>query len=273
MLRLSAVFVVALAACFACTPRAEPPTELILATTTSVYETGLLDSLIDRFDAATGIQVKPIAVGSGAALMMAARGDADAVLTHDPEAEAKALAAGDLIRRVHIMHNDFLLVGPATDPVGAKDAPDLLESMRRVAARGTFVSRGDASGTETRERMLWKAAGLSVDSIRGRIETGQGMSATLYVTNERQAYTLVDRGTWLTLHARVTLIPIADGDPRLLNQYSSYAVNPARHPGVKVEAASRWLEFLVTPEIQRYIGDYGRARLGGQLFVPDALRE
>jgi tungstate transport system substrate-binding protein len=257
----------------ACSSTAGERSEIILATTTSAYETGLLDTLIDRFTASTGIQVKAIAVGSGAALMMAERGDADATLTHDPDAEARYVAAGHLVEGRALMHNDFLLVGPASDPAGVAGVTDAAEGMRRVAAGGEFVSRGDGSGTEACELKLWQEAGVIVDSIARRLETGQGMSATLYVASDRQAYTLVDRGTWLTLKNRVDLVTQSEGDPRLRNNYSVHLVSPDLHPGIRAEPARQFLAYLVSPAAQQVIADFGRTRLGGQLFVPDALGE
>jgi tungstate transport system substrate-binding protein len=257
----------------ACASSADERTEIILATTTSAYETGLLDTLIDQFRTSTGIGVKPIAVGSGAALMMAERGDADATLTHDPAAEARYVAAGHLVEGGRLMHNDFLLVGPAADPAGVAGITDAVEAMRRVAARGPFVSRGDGSGTESRELWLWEEAEVNVDTVRGRVETGQGMSATLYVANDRRSYTLVDRATWLALRGRVELEPLSEGDPRLRNDYSVHLVNPALHPGTRVGPARRFLEFMHSPAAQRVIAQFGRERLGGQLFIPDALGE
>ena len=205
--------------------------------------------------------------------MMAERGDADAILTHDPVAEARYVAAGHLVEGRALMHNDFLLVGPASDPAGVAASDDVVEAMRLVAARGEFVSRGDGSGTEACELRLWQEAGVNLDSIAKRVETGQGMSATLYVASDRQAYTLVDRGTWLTLRNRVDLVPLSEGDTRLLNEYSIHLVSPELHPGTRTEPARRFLDYLVSPEAQQLIGDFGRDRLGGQLFMTDALGE
>lgn len=254
----------------ACGRGAGAPPDLILATTTSVYETGLLDSLLARFTAESGVGVKPISVGSGAALAMAARGDADVVLSHDPAAERRAVEAGYLLPGRRVMHNDFLIVGPAEDPADVGGTASLDEAMRRLAEAGEFVSRGDGSGTESREAQLWKAAGRDTAQLDRRIETGQGMSATLYVANERGAYTLVDRGTWLTLRGRVALAPLLEGDVRLLNVYSAFPVNPSRHPTVQPDPARRLVDFLVAPATQAYIGEFARERLGGQLFVPSA---
>lgn len=253
----------------ACSPRGDTPS-LIVATTTSVYESGLLDSLIQRFEATHRVTVKPISVGSGAALVMAARGDADLVITHDPAAEARARAAGDLLARVPLMHNDFLVVGPKSDPADFGGVMNVEGIFHALARSGVFVSRGDGSGTETRERMLWDRAGVDPDSLPNRIETGQGMSATLFVANERQAYTLVDRATWLTLRRQVALVPFAEGDSLLLNFYSAHPVNPARHAGVQAALARQFIAFLVSPAAQQYIGQFAVQRLGGQLYVPDA---
>ncbi len=245
---------------------------MVLATTTSVYDTGLLDSLLAVFTAQSGITVKPIAVGSGAALEMARRGEADAVLVHDPVAEKQAVHRGDLIEGRRIMHNDFLLVGPPSDPAHAAGR-SIADAMTAIAARGTFVSRGDGSGTESRERALWALTHLDPDTLSSRTETGQGQAATLYVTSERGAYTLTDRGTWLTLRHRVHLVPQIQGDPALLNIYTAYVVNPAVHQHVHPALARAFIAFLASDAAQRLIGRFGRERLGGQLFVPDLLHE
>ncbi|CAN5902471.1 substrate-binding domain-containing protein [soil metagenome] len=246
--------------------------DLVLATTTSTQDSGLLDSLLPVFRAESGIEVKVIAVGSGAALAMARTGDADAVLTHAPEAERPYVESGDLVEGRRIMHNDFLLVGPANDPAGIRCA-DLATAMRRIAAAGTFVSRGDGSGTEKKELELWKASGVAPQRIGRREETGQGMGATLLVASERRGYTLTDRGTYLALHERLELVPLVEGDPRLLNVYHAYVVNPARHAKVKPREARALVEFLASGPAQAMIGSYGRARYGQPLFFPDAAKE
>jgi tungstate transport system substrate-binding protein len=245
---------------------------MVLATTTSVYDTGLLDSLLAVFEPESGIHVKPIAVGSGAALDMARRGEADAVLVHDPAAERKAVARGDLIERRRIMHNDFLLVGPPADPAGARNAT-LREAMNRIALRARFISRGDGSGTESRERTLWALAGITPDTLSTRAETGQGQAATLFVASERGAYTLTDRGTWLSLRSRVRLAPIVEGDTALLNVYTAYVVNPAQHEHVRPALARAFVAFLASPKAQALIGRFGVQRLGGHLFIPDVPHE
>jgi tungstate transport system substrate-binding protein len=244
--------------------------EITLATTTSTQDTGLLDSLLPMFTRETGIAVKPIAVGTGAALEMARRGDADAVLVHAPEAEAAYVKSGDLIRGRLIMHNDFLVLGPTSDPAHVRGQANLVEVMRGIAKGGAFVSRGDGSGTEKKELALWKAAGVDPASIPHREETGQGMGATLLVAEARQSYTLSDRGTYLAFRQRLTLVPLIEGDPRLLNIYHAYVVNPGRHPTAHHAEADRFVRYLVEPKVQEWIGEFGRSKFGQPLFFPDA---
>jgi tungstate transport system substrate-binding protein len=244
--------------------------ELTLATTTSTQDTGLLDSLLPMFRRETGITVKPIAVGTGAALEMARRGDADAVLVHAPEAEAAYVQSGDLIGGRLIMHNDFLIVGPAADPAKAGSQASLPEAMRAIAAGGSFISRGDGSGTEKKELALWKAAGVSPGSLPKREETGQGMGATLLVADARQTYTLTDRGTYLAFKDRLSLVPVVEGDPSLRNIYHAYVVNPGKHPTAHRVEAERFVRYLTEPKVQAWIGEFGRAKFGEPLFQPDA---
>jgi tungstate transport system substrate-binding protein len=243
--------------------------EIVLATTTSTQDTGLLDSLLPMFQQETGIAVKPIAVGTGAALEMARRGDADAVLVHAPEVERKYVQSGDIIDGRRIMYNDFLIIGPPGDPAGAKGKP-LIEAMKAIAAGGSFVSRGDGSGTETKELALWKAAGVVLGSIAKREETGQGMGATLLVAEQRQTYTLTDRATYLAFKNKLTLVPLIQGDPELRNVYSAYAVNPGKNPAAKRAEALRFVRYLTEPKVQEWIGRYGTEKWGEPLFHPDA---
>jgi tungstate transport system substrate-binding protein len=246
--------------------------EIILATTTSTQDTGLLDSLLPMFQRATGIKVKAIAVGTGAALDMARRGDADAVLVHAPDAERAYVESGDLIDGRLIMHNDFLIIGPASDPAHIRNQGDAAAAMKAIAQGGSFVSRGDGSGTEKKELELWKAAGVSPASIPKREETGQGMGATLLLAEARQTYTLTDRGTYLAFKDRLTLVPLVEGDPRLLNIYHAYVVNPGKHPTARRTEATRFVRYLTEPEVQQWIGQFGVAKFGRPLFVPDAGR-
>jgi tungstate transport system substrate-binding protein len=244
--------------------------DMVLATTTSTQDSGLLDSLLPVFRGRSGIDVKVIAVGSGAALAMARTGDADAVLVHAPEAERPYVERGDLVEGRRIMHNDFLIVGPKDDPAGAGRAGDLAAAMRKIAAAGPFISRGDGSGTEKKELELWKAAGVEPARVRRREESGQGMGATLLVASERRGYTLTDRGTFLALRERLDLSPLVEGDPKLLNVYHAYVVNPARHRKVKPGEARAFVEFLASEPAQTLIGGFGKSRFGQPLFVPDA---
>lgn len=244
---------------------------LILATTTSTADTGLLDVLVPEFEKETGHEVKIIAVGTGAALRMASSGDADVVLVHSPAAEKRFIAAGDLIEGRQMMHNDYVIVGPTDDPAGVAKARTAADAMRAIAARGEFVSRGDESGTHAQELALWAAARIEAESLNRREETGQGMGATLNVADQRDAYTLTDRGTYLALRRRLGLVILFQGDPTLRNIYHVYAVNPNKHRGVKAAGARAFVQFLLSPEVQRSIGDFKRVEYGEPLFVPDAL--
>lgn len=251
--------------------RAQSRPSIILATTTSTEDTGLLDHLVPRFEQERGIDVKVIAVGTGAALRMAASGDADAALVHAPAAERPYVEAGDLIDGRGVMHNDFVIVGPAADPAGILGLRSLAAAMRAIAARGLFVSRGDGSGTHTQELTLWAEARIDPRALPRREETGQGMGATLTVTDQKRAYTLTDRGTFLALRQRLGVVVLFEGDARLRNVYHVYAVNPAKHPRVRHAEARAFIEFLVSPPIQQAIGSFKREVYGQPLFVPDAV--
>lgn len=246
-------------------------TAIILATTTSTYDSGLLDELVPRFEKESGIAVKVIAVGTGAALRMASRGDADVVLVHAPAAERAYVEARDLIDGRRVMHNDFILVGPRADPAGIARLTSLAEVMRAISARGIFISRGDSSGTHTQELALWAAAGIDPRALDRREETGQGMGATLNIADQKRAYTLTDRGTFLALRERLDLVTLFDGDPSLRNIYHVHAVNPARHPAVQYAGARAFIDFLVSAPIQRAIAAFERDEYGESLFFPDAL--
>ena len=244
---------------------------IILATTTSTQDSGLLDVLVPRFEKERGIAIKVIAVGSGAALRMAARGDADVILVHAPAAERRYVEAGDLVDGRAVMHNDFVITGPGDDPAGIRALTSVNDVMRALAARGAFVSRGDDSGTHSQELALWAAAGIDPRSIQRREETGQGMGATLSIADQRRAYTLTDRGTYLWLRRRLKLAILFQGDASLRNLYHVYAVNPAKNPRIQRDAARTFIDFLVSPPIQQAIADFKRAEYGESLFFPDAL--
>lgn len=248
--------------------------DMILATTTSTQDSGLLDSILPGFQSKSGIRVKVIAVGTGAALEMGRRGDADAVLVHAPAAERKYVESGDLVEGRLVMHNDFLLIGPAGDPAGIKGMSDPAAAMAQLARNGaTFISRGDASGTEKKEIELWRTADIDPDSVSRRVETGQGMGATLLVAEQRQGYTLTDRATYLAFGKRLTLKPMVEGAPSLLNIYHVYVVNPAKHSDVKLPEARAFVAFMVAPATQARIGAFGRSRFGQPLFFPDAGKD
>jgi tungstate transport system substrate-binding protein len=243
---------------------------MILATTTSTRDSGLLDVLVPQFERQSGVEVKVIAVGTGAALAMAARGDADAVLVHAPEAERRFVQEGHLVSGRQVMHNDFVLVGPARDPAQVRQATDLTDAMKRLAT-APFVSRGDDSGTHKRELVLWRMAGIDPTAVERRIETGQGMGETLHVADERNGYTLTDRGTYLAQRQRLGLEVVYEGAEEMLNVYHVHLVNPAKHAGVKRPQAEAFATFLVSKDVQEQIGRYRAATDGPPLFVPDAL--
>jgi tungstate transport system substrate-binding protein len=251
-------------------PGAQAKPSIILATPTSTQDSGLLDVLVPRFEQQSGIAVKVIAVGTGAALRMAASGNADVVLAHAPDAEQRLVDTGDLVDGRLVMHNDFVIVGPAEDPAGVRRLTTAADVMRAVGARGTFVSRGDGSGTHTQELALWAAAGIDPRSLGRREETGQGMGATLSVADQKRAYTLSDRGTFLALRGRLQLAVLFQGDARLRNVYHAYAVNPAKHRTRYAEARA-FVDFLVSRQVQDSIAAFKRAEYGESLFFPDAL--
>lgn len=241
---------------------------LRLATTTSTYNSGLLDDLLPHFEKQEGIEVQVVAVGTGKALALGERGDADLLLVHAREREDAFLEAGHGVDRRDIMWNDFVVVGPAADPAGVRGLPDAVEAFRRIRARrALFVSRGDDSGTHTRERALWRKTGQ--EPPRGEdyyLEAGQGMGPCLTLADEKRAYLLTDRGTFLAYRAKLALEVLVEGDPRLRNPYGAMLVNPERHPHVKAEAARKLLDYLTSEEGQRRIGAF---RVGGQvLFHP-----
>lgn len=250
---------------------AQSKPSLILATTTSTQDSGLLDVLVPRFERERGIDVKVIAVGTGAALRMAAAGNADAVLVHAPDAERSLVESGILVDGRLVMHNDFVVVGPGDDPARVRGLKSIEEVMRAVAARGTFVSRGDQSGTHTQELALWTAAGLDARSVVRREETGQGMGATLNVADQKRGYTLSDRGTYLALRRRLGLVILFQGDARLRNVYHVYAVSPLKHPGGRHADARALIAFITSEPVQRLIAAFKRDEYGEPLFFADAL--
>lgn len=246
---------------------------LILATTTSTQDSGLLDDLLPRFETATGIRVKTIAVGSGEALAMGRRGDADVLLVHSKAAEDEFLAGGFGALRLDVMYNDFVLVGPPSDPAGVRGRP-VLDAMRRISGTGVlFASRDDRSGTHARELDLWRQAGVDPKGKAWYVATGQGMGETARIASEKRAYTLADRGTFLALRKTLDLDVLVEGDVTLRNSYRVLVVSPRTHPRVRDVAARRFARWLVSEEAQRAIGAFGKERFGQPLFVPDAKKE
>jgi len=257
------VLLLALAGC-------ENTRDIILATTTSTQDSGLLDELVPLFERQSGYRVKTIAVGTGEALAMGRRGDADVLLAHAPELERGVVEEGSAVNRRIVMHNDFLIVGPENDPAGVHGSSSGAESVRAIAERNaSFVSRGDNSGTHIREQNLWEAAGVNPDG-EWYMSTGQGMGATLLIAAELEAYTLTDRGTYLALKDRAGLEVHVEGDPAFLNIYSVLEVNPARYPRINSEGARRFSEFLLSEEAQELIRGFGVEQYGQPLFFPDA---
>jgi len=248
---------------------------VILATTTSTRDAGLLDSLLPLFERETPYRVKVIAVGSGQALAMGRRGDADVVLSHAPEAERTLVDSGYFVRRRLVMHNEFLVVGPAGDPAGLRGLSDAAAAFRRLAERrATFVSRGDQSGTHQRELALWTRAGLDVPP-RGAwyVESGQGMGATLQLADEKGAYTLTDRATYLAWRDKVQLVPMVEGDPLLYNVYHVLELNPKNAARINLAGGRAFAAFIVSREVQARIAEFGKSRFGQSLFVPDAGKD
>jgi tungstate transport system substrate-binding protein len=243
---------------------------ITLASTTSTEQSGLFAHLLPAFKRATGIDVRVVAVGTGQALDIARRGDADVVLVHDRDAEEKLVADGVGLRRVDVMYNDFVVVGPASDPAGAKGR-DVAAAFARIAASpAPFVSRGDKSGTHAAELRYWKAAGVENAAGRGNTyrQCGCGMGPALNIASASNAYALADRGTWLSFRNRGELAVLVEGDPRLFNPYGVIVVDPARHPHVKAAMAQAFADWLVSAPGQAAIAGF---RINGeQLFFPSA---
>jgi tungstate transport system substrate-binding protein len=243
---------------------------VILSTTTSTQDSGLLDVLVPLFEQRTGYSVKTISVGTGQALALAARGEADVTLAHAPASEKTYVAQGKMQNRRLVMYNDFLLIGPESDPARVKGEKSAAVALEKIAAaKARFVSRGDKSGTHARELSLWKAAGVT-PGAPWYIESGQGMGATLGIANDRRAYTLTDRATMLAFAKRVDLEPIVEGDRLLLNIYSVMEVNPANGPRVNVAGGKAFADFMLAPETQAVIKTFGVDTYGQPLFVPIA---
>jgi len=244
---------------------------IILSTTTSTQDSGLLDVLIPLFEKKTGYFVKTIAVGSGQAMAMGQKGEADVLLVHSPVAEKKFVAEGYGINRRLVMHNDYIIVGPPSDPARIKGMKSAVEAFKKIAAANAiFMSRGDNSGTHAKEKDIWKAAGITPEGQKWYQETGLGMGQTLAVAAEKKTYTLADRGTYLALKKNLGLDILTEGDAILLNIYNVIEVNPAKWPKANAAGAKAFADFMVSSQAQEIIRTFGVDKFGSPLFFPDA---
>lgn len=271
------ILVLALAAVQGCGQQAQTPQapqeptvkDVILATTTSTQDSGLLDVLVPKFEEETGYKVKTIAVGTGAALAMGEKGEADVLLCHAYQDEAKLIESGAGINHQLVMHNDFIIVGPPEDPAGIKGSK-VVDAFKQIAEkREVFVSRGDNSGTHKMELKLWDAAGITPEGEWYQ-QSGTGMGATLNIANEKRGHTLSDRATYLAQKKNVKLDILVEGEASLLNIYHVMQVNPEKFDKVNAEGGKAFVEFMVAPETQKIIEDFGKDKYGEPLFFPDA---
>lgn len=252
---------------------AEKQKNVILATTTSTQDSGLLDVLIPLFEKQTGYFVKTISVGSGQAMKMGERGETDVLLVHSPDAEKAFMEKGFGVNRKLVMHNDFLILGPASDPARIRGVKTSAEAFKKIAsAQALFLNRGDNSGTDAKEKGLWKAAGINPVGQKWYQQTGLGMGETLNVADEKGGYLLADRGTFLALQKkrRLGLEILVQGEPKLLNIYHVIEVNPAKWPKVNNAGAKAFADFMVSKKTQEVIGRFGTKEFGSPLFFPDA---
>ena len=266
-------FALVLAACTPAAPAAPAAPanpELILATTTSTRDSGLLDVLLPVFQEKSGYQVKMVAVGSGQALTMGEEGNADVLLVHAPAAEKELMEKGFGKERLLVMHNDFIFVGPKEDPAGVKGVGAPVDVLKKIAeSKAVFVSRGDDSGTHKMELNLWKAAGITPEGD-WYLQSGQGMGETLRIASEKAGYTLTDRATYLAQKETLQLEILVEGDASLLNIYHVITVNPEKWPKVNVEGAKAFADFLVAADTQKMISEFGVEKYGQPLFFADA---
>jgi len=243
---------------------------IVVASTTSTEQSGLFSVLLPEFKKASGIDVKVVALGTGQAIDMGRRGDADVLFVHDKVAEEKIVAEGFAVKRFEVMYNDFVVVGPAGDPVKVKGG-DVVQALKKLsAANSPFISRGDKSGTHAAELRFWKMADLSDKQGSGYKSCGCGMGPALNMASSSNAYVLTDRGTWLSFKNRGELKVLVEGDKRLFNQYGVMLVNPAKHPHVKVAEGQKFVDWVISPAGQNVIASY---KIGGeQLFFPNAVK-
>jgi tungstate transport system substrate-binding protein len=253
----------------ATTPAAPARPDILLATTTSFQDSGLLDVLVADFAKRTGYRIRATAVGTGAALAIGEKGDADVVFVHAPKAELEFMSRGAGERRLLVMHNDFVILGPPDDPAAIKGA-GALDALRRISTRrATFISRGDKSGTNLLELDLWQQLAIE-PSGSWYVQAATGMGQTLTIASEKKAYTISDRGTYLARRAQLQLGIVVERDPPLLNPYHVITIDPKRFPRVNAAGANAFAEYLVSPETQRLIASFGVEQYGQPLFFPDA---
>jgi tungstate transport system substrate-binding protein len=244
--------------------------DIICASTTSTENSGLFNHILPVFEKDTGIKVKVVARGTGAALEMGRRGDADVVLVHAKEQELEAVAEGFFVERHDVMYNDFVVIGPPNDPVAIRDLESAADAFKKIAdQQAVFISRGDQSGTHTKEIAIWKQVNIDPVGKQWYLEVGQGMEKTQRVGNEKRAYVLTDRGTWLATRDRLEMEILLEGDPILFNQYGVMAVNPEKHPHVKYEQAMEFIRWMISETGQAAIAGF-RDKQGNPLFIPNA---
>ncbi|MGH8729441.1 MAG: extracellular solute-binding protein, partial [Burkholderiales bacterium] len=252
-------FLVAVAYVLFATPSLAADKFITVASTTSTEQSGLFKHILPIFEKETGIEARVVAVGTGQALDMARRGDADVVFVHDKAAEEKFVAEGYGVKRSEVMYNDFVLIGPKSDPAKVKESKDILDALRKIeAAKAPFVSRADKSGTHAAELRLWKASDVDIEKAKGPWykETGSGMGPALNTAASLNAYILADRGTWLSFKNRQDLAILVEGDKKLFNQYGVILVNPEKHPHVKKEAGQKFIGWIISPSGQKAIASY-----------------
>jgi len=260
------MFLTTISAAAGCGQATAPTRSITLAAGTTLQDSGLLEELLPRCLAETGIEVKAVAVGSGQALEIAKRGDADALLTHSPAAEKEFLEGGWAESRVEVFWNDFLIAGPKSDPAGVKQAENAIAALTKIsAAQSSFVSRGDDSGNHKLELKLWTEAGIDPQGD-WYLSVGTGMASALRLANEKQAYLLADRGTWLAMQKELDLAVLHEGDPKLINQYSVLVVNPAKHPHLHTAEARQFAEWLQLPATREFVAAFGKEQYGEALF-------
>ena len=251
---------------------AQAESEIIMASTTSTENSGLLGYILPMFEKKTGIKVKVVARGTGAAIEMGKRGDADVVFVHAKEQELKAVEEGYFVNRYDVMYNDFVIIGPPEDPAKIKGVKSASDAFHKIAESGSpFVSRGDNSGTHTKELAIWKKADIDPKGQKWYLEAGQGMEKTQRIANEKRAYTLTDRGTWLATWEKdkLEMVILLEGDPILFNQYGVMAVNPEKNKHVKFKEAMEFINWIISKEGQQAIASF-KDNLGNQLFIPNA---